>query len=191
MSFLLLDPALRAARREVDEQTDRAAAIIACAILDDVLTRALQKRLILAGNVKDYLFSHDKNGPVSTLANKINIGFAVGIINKDVHTDLHNVRRIRNHFAHKLEQHRFKDPEVAQWCTSLHAPSQIKDPRKRFLYVTFGASTALMLVAKLDIKLLDLTKQPGLGAEIRAEMDVLTEQLTKFATRASSPDKSG
>jgi hypothetical protein len=51
MSLILLDPALRDARREVDKQTDRGAAIIACAILDEELTRALQQRLILTSTV--------------------------------------------------------------------------------------------------------------------------------------------
>ena len=45
MIVSILKKTLKDIETELAEQTDRGAAIIACAILDDFLTEALQKRL--------------------------------------------------------------------------------------------------------------------------------------------------
>jgi DNA-binding MltR family transcriptional regulator len=104
------------------------AAVIACAILDEVLTRALQQRLILTATVKEQLFSFEKNSPLATLSSKIDLAFAVGFLNTAVRSDLHLVRRIRNSFAHELEPRSFADKKIATWCLSLHASTEIKSP---------------------------------------------------------------
>src|SRR3974377_107605 len=115
MTLLHIDPTLRPALKEVDKQSDRGAAIIACAIVDELLTRALQKPLILTSEVKDKLFSNERNGPLATFSNKIDLGFATGLLNSKVRSDLRNIRRVRNRFAHRLDPLEFKEAEISNW----------------------------------------------------------------------------
>jgi DNA-binding MltR family transcriptional regulator len=185
MSLVLLDPALRDARREVDKQTDRVAAIIACAIVDEVLTRALQRRLILTSDVKEQLFSSEKNAPLTSFRNKINVAFAVGLLNNAVRTDLHLVRRIRNRFAHELEPRSFADKKIAAWCSSLNAPSKIKHPRPRYLYVAFGAAAACMALEQIEMRLVHLMRQSETRAAMQAAMDAMNEAIIRYASKHS------
>ena len=89
MIVSILKKTLKDIETELAEQTDRGAAIIACAILDDFLTEALQKRLVTNKEVIGRLFNYEANGPLAHFAAKIDIGFAVGIIKADMWSDLH------------------------------------------------------------------------------------------------------
>ena len=74
---------------ECTEQTDRAAAILLGAELDELLLKILQKRFLPKSkkNTIDLLFS---TGPLGSFAAKIEIAFRLGIIDKIFAHDLHS-----------------------------------------------------------------------------------------------------
>jgi hypothetical protein len=73
-----------------------------------------------------------------TFAGKINMSFTLNIYDKLARDELllHNIRAIRNRFAHHLEVRDFDHPEVAGKCDNLNGPTYIyrrptQEPRTR------------------------------------------------------------
>ena len=172
---------LKDIERELATQTDRGAAIIGAAILDDFLTDALKKRLILTADVRDRLFSHEINGPLSNFSGKIDIGFAVGLYGTDARSDFHCIRRIRNRFAHTPGIIKFSDEKILAWCASLRTVViKDRDPRRRYLSVCSGAAATLASLALADIiTLKKLNSIPEVHKEIAAIFEKITEKAFK------------
>jgi hypothetical protein len=78
---------------EIGKQTDRGAAIIAAAAIEDVLTHLIIARLVeLPSKRKKALFD-ESNGPLSNLSSKIELGFALGLFNEERRESLHLIRK--------------------------------------------------------------------------------------------------
>jgi len=60
MLFTVIERQLVNIERELKRQTHRGAAIIAAAILEDILAGALERQLILTSRLKERLFSYKK-----------------------------------------------------------------------------------------------------------------------------------
>src|SRR5664279_1524149 len=84
---------------EVQTETDRGAALIVSAWLDDALDTFLQSRVIDDSKVVAALFGI--NQPLATFSSRINLAYAFGFIGKASYSDLHIVREVRNQFAHE------------------------------------------------------------------------------------------
>jgi hypothetical protein len=77
---------------EIEKQTDRGAAIISAAVIEDVLEHLIIARLVeLPTKRKKELFTQS-NGPLSSLWSKIEIGFALGLFNEERRGSLHLIR---------------------------------------------------------------------------------------------------
>ena len=85
-------------KRELEQQTDRGAAIIGAAFLEARLEEAIRSRLIGTGEPVDALFKGE--APLRTFRAKIDMGFALGLFGPRIHRDLNLIRKIRNKFAH-------------------------------------------------------------------------------------------
>jgi hypothetical protein len=135
-------------RYELNQQTDRGAAIVGAAFLDTLLEITILARLRpLSRKIKDDLFGHDK--PLSSFSGKINIGFALGLLTTSLHHDLMLVRQIRNKFAHRVEPLTFDDAEIRPMCERLKIPveSELRpsDPRSQFVVVVTLAAAIMNL----------------------------------------------
>ena len=133
---------------EIERQTDRGAALVATAYLDERLRDALRAmctddvQSVKDGSdtVESRLF--DGTGPFATLSAKINAAFALGFVGPISLRELHLIRKIRNHFAHSSSPGGFDASPVADWCRELRLPEWCLDfgdteppsePRQRFL----------------------------------------------------------
>jgi DNA-binding MltR family transcriptional regulator len=162
---------LTALLAELEAQTDRGAAIIAAAIVDDALSNALKSRLILTENLSDRLFSHEKNGPLANFSAKIDIAAATGTLDKELCDYLHLIRRIRNRFAHSIEPLKFSDQQITAWCQTLM--NDIKkyekfEPRKRFVFSALGIAAILLIqkdMPSLKIKPAKDDKSPEITSQ--------------------------
>jgi hypothetical protein len=81
---------------ELEEETDRAAAILCAAFLDYELEKLL-RRFFLDAKQSEELFNPMQ--PLSSFSARIKISYVLGLIDKDTYDDLNLVRRIRNMFA--------------------------------------------------------------------------------------------
>jgi Mannitol repressor len=101
----------RDAHDEIEASSDRAAAIVSAAFLDDQLTVALKSRLHQDKRIIDDMF--DQSGALGTFSAKINLAFLIGMFSKEAIQDLHIIRKVRNEFAHELATKNFKSQRVA------------------------------------------------------------------------------
>ncbi|MEX1059878.1 MAG: MltR family transcriptional regulator [Methyloceanibacter sp.] len=97
--------------RESWRGSDLMAAIIPCVHLQDAIAQ-----LIIAHfprTDKDVIEGlYERDGPLSTFFSQIQLGYAMGLFDRDVKRDLDTIRHIRNGFAHSLKPLRFTTPEV-------------------------------------------------------------------------------
>ena len=92
---------------ELEQQTPRGAAIVAAAVLEDLLALVIQRRLIeLSSKRTEALFG--KMAPLSTFSAKIEMGFALGLYGEDGRAYLDLIRDVRNKFAHKFDPLTFR-----------------------------------------------------------------------------------
>lgn len=107
------DEQINTALAELVKQPDRGAAIIAAAMIEEILETVILNRLRpLSGTKYKRLFSG--TAPLSTFAAKIDIAFAIGLINDLGYTQLNLIKDVRNRFAHEIAPLDFDHPEIKQ-----------------------------------------------------------------------------
>jgi DNA-binding MltR family transcriptional regulator len=136
-------------RAEIEAQSDRAAALVAAAYLEERLREAIRALFTDAvvqvkesgQTVESRLF--EGTGPLATFSAKISIALALGLVGPESLRELHLIRKIRNEFAHNAEPLGFGDSPVSDWCRELHFPEWClragqdtppTAPRDRFLH---------------------------------------------------------
>lgn len=97
--FTAADDWLDAIHRAFQEESDRAAAIVVAAMLDDALKSLLSRRL-LQPMAKDRSLLDGDQAPLGTFSARIDAAHQLGLISRWMARDLHLVRKIRNEFAH-------------------------------------------------------------------------------------------
>ncbi len=98
--------------------SDRDAAILASAILEELLCRLLQKKLVQQKTIF-YSAIENSNASLATFSNKIQMSYLLGIISKRMHDDLNNIRKIRNAFAHNITRCSFDDHDIQSLVNNL------------------------------------------------------------------------
>jgi hypothetical protein len=136
MTWLLPDPSQRPIVDELEQQTDRGAAIIGAAFVESLLREALESRLrvrtALERRTAKGLFG--TMGPLSSLSAKIDLGVLLGLYPEAVQGDLHRLRDVRNQFAHEHEPRDFGYPKIAEICAKFWLPHNL------FIVATSGGA---------------------------------------------------
>lgn len=97
--------------------SDRVAAVLGGSLIEGLVKNLLSHVLVSNKNVKNLIASAEAN-ELQTIA------FSMGLLPADLYTDLRNIAKIRNKFAHTIEAQTFDQPEIANIVTSLIAPSK-------------------------------------------------------------------
>jgi hypothetical protein len=103
-------------------ESDRAAAIVSAAMLENALSALLRKRLIPASSPERSLLDGDRTA-LGTFASKIDAAFQLGLISRFLARDLHLIRKVRNDFAHDPLHLTFETPTVKDRIRALEAAS--------------------------------------------------------------------
>jgi len=123
---------VKAMLEEIEAQTDRGAAVIAGAALDELLNVCLQCRLLEMNRERyDALFGFDK--ALGTFNAKIELGMALGFYSRDGLNILHAIRDIRNKFSHRIEPITFDHPDIAAIIDRSWNEAYGADRRRRFM----------------------------------------------------------
>ncbi|MDQ7250815.1 MltR family transcriptional regulator [Dongia sedimenti] len=96
---------------------DRAAAIVAAALLDGALDRAVQAAFVQDPEALKSMFA--ESSPLGSFGNRINLGYLLGIYSKDARDDLRRIAKVRNRFAHSLAARKFTDDGIRDHCMNL------------------------------------------------------------------------
>jgi DNA-binding MltR family transcriptional regulator len=103
-----------AAVAEIEDASDRAAAIVMASLVDARLTNALQA--VMADSKKIIRGLFRPSGPLGSFSSKIDLAYVIGVISDDAHSDLHTMKDVRNLFAHQLKATTFSDPRISAMC---------------------------------------------------------------------------
>ena len=128
----------------LSEESDRAAAILAAADFEDWLAERITSKFVdLDQDLHNSLLG--TYGPLSSFSAKVDIAFALGLYDQNIHKGLHTVRKIRNKFAHLSKPIKFHDNAIKDLCQNLDADicQNADDLRKRYLTYLTGVKNEI------------------------------------------------
>ena len=113
--------------KEFEGASDRAAAIVGGAFLDEVLSELLQQFLVPDKKSDEKVF--EGAGPLSTFSFRIEMAFRLGLISKRERDTLHTIRSMRNDFAHQLKGISFSSQSIRARCQNIETPVELIAPK--------------------------------------------------------------
>jgi DNA-binding MltR family transcriptional regulator len=117
---------------ELEKDGPRGAVLIGHALLENLMMRVLQSRMIdLSKDEQDRLFGGI--GPLASMGSRVRIAYAFGIIGKPARDSLNRLRELRNLFAHSGHKIGFDHPRVVEICRSLIPDEKDTEPRRVFI----------------------------------------------------------
>jgi len=155
--------ALDSVLKELAGDSDRAAAIVGCASLDESLAGLLLEFLVQnQDGESDLLGSDNSSAPLGSFGSRIAAAYAVGLIDRDQRDALRRLKKVRNEFAHSIDL-TFGDQAIADQCeaASRLVPTenyggQQRGPRELFVCTVAKLAGLLAmeryLIQKLGIK---------------------------------------
>src|SRR5262249_6706493 len=106
----------------MDQDSDRAVAVVGATFLDEALRRYVCARfVVLSAKESDALFEPDM--PLGSFSAKIKIAHALGLIGTQTRRDLDQIRGVRNVFAHSQRMLTFDTQEISAACYRLASGS--------------------------------------------------------------------
>ena len=158
---------------QFDQESDRGAALICAALLDEQLRSLIAAFLIEdESEVEELLGSESKlERPLSHFSARIRAAYCLGLISEDERHDLTLIRRIRNDFAHDLDSSSFTKREIADRCRSFRLAKERQERLAAFAPVP--ARQRFLLIASLIS--ISLKHRPATieieRRRVRAELD--------------------
>jgi mannitol operon repressor len=105
------------ARTVARENSERTVAIVCGADLEETLGELIRGFLAATKQAESLV-----NG--SNFNRRIELAYGLGLISDDEYSDLHLIRDVRNHFAHKPRGASFNDPGVVEKCSRFRIPTK-------------------------------------------------------------------
>ena len=121
-------------------ESDRAAALVAAALLDENLESLLKAYLIDDAREAEVLLGTS----LQSLGARVRAAYLLGLISRDEMGDLRQIKEIRNHFAHHLHVS-FQDSYVARACKRLRLVRRVVVDMESIDYRQGFEQTACML----------------------------------------------
>ena len=107
---ILGEPMMNAVAEFADNPSHRVVAIVGTSLLDEMLRRILEYRLIHDETAVDRAFK--PSGFLGNISDKIALGYLLGIFGRAERQALVGLSEIRNRFAHQLDIHQFEAPDT-------------------------------------------------------------------------------
>jgi DNA-binding MltR family transcriptional regulator len=93
-------------------------AIIFTSLLEEHLRAAMAVKMDkMNSRMEKILF--EGYGPLASLRSKIDVALALGILTDNQYKNAHNIRKVRNKFAHTPKKLNFETPTIAEICKRL------------------------------------------------------------------------
>jgi hypothetical protein len=137
---------------------ERHHAIVAGVDLEEALGDLLAECLIEQKQTRKLI-----GGTLRNFATRINFAYCLGLISDDEYDDLHNMREIRNLFAHRKEGLSFEDDEIKGVCDKLKTIR--KNPLEDDSYLSLYLSSAQILLYILRERTYEAQKRKCIAPE--------------------------
>jgi hypothetical protein len=111
--------------QELQSESDRGAALVGAAFLDEHLRLVLERFFIDDKRKVNNLLSHPER-PLGSFGARISIAYCLGMMPKNVYHDLNLIKDIRNGFAHHLHGLSFANEWVVHKCHELELPRIVR-----------------------------------------------------------------
>ncbi|MDB5316103.1 MAG: putative mannitol operon repressor [Rhodospirillales bacterium] len=138
---------LSAFLKEFQGETDRGAALVGAAVIDERLGETLRAFMVSDKAASPLL--DGGSAPLGNFSARIEATFALGLISEHEHRECHLIRRVRNEFAHRTHGVTFSDKKISQLCSNLQSDlpggrdAFVGKPRSVFINSVVLVSTAL------------------------------------------------
>jgi DNA-binding MltR family transcriptional regulator len=143
--------------KEFGVETNRAAAILGAALLDELLSQLISNFLI--DDDKEVRNLLDVERPLGAFGARIRAAYCLGLITNEVFQDLNVIKSIRNLFAHGLHGLSFEAEQVRRECAKLQSLERVhlvnldsSSPRARFMISIYLIQTYLVYEIKTVIR---------------------------------------
>jgi DNA-binding MltR family transcriptional regulator len=103
---------------EFQQESDRGAALLGAAMIDDCLRKIIVDFLIDKKKVVEDLVDGGY-APLSTFSARAKIVYCLGLISQCEYFNIDIIRAVRNKFAHQLHGLTFNDSEIVKLCRKL------------------------------------------------------------------------
>lgn len=133
---------------ELKGMSDRAAAIVGAAFLDELLRYLIASFLVDDEKVVGELLKNQRY--LGTFNARIGAAYCLGLITKDEYHDLRMVQKVRNEFAHALPGLFFTDQRISNRCNELTALPPELAP-KRFMVDEYGSEARYLFSAAVHV----------------------------------------
>lgn len=130
------------------QETDRAAALLAAAMLDDKLLEILAS--FFAKSDSSVKLLRGPGAPLGTFAARIEAAHVLGFLDDAEYGEIHIIRKIRNRIAHGWRSLTFESDSVRDLVRNLHirgpfgVPIGNELPRQHFNYSVFAILVTIM-----------------------------------------------
>lgn len=105
---------------DLKKETDRGAALLGAAFLDDVLDLMLQSAFVNDSEAVNKILGPGR--PLESFGARAHLAYCMGLLGEDVYADINLIREIRNDFAHR-HPNTFEVAEIRQKCERLKCVS--------------------------------------------------------------------
>jgi DNA-binding MltR family transcriptional regulator len=133
--------------KEVSSGEPRASILLAATFVEDALRRCIEWKFGHLDTAEIKALFEEQGGPLHTFAGKIQMGYALDIIDADIQHDLDLLRNLRNGVAHGLRKFTFETDVVKAEIKKLRVIDAIDsmDARKKFI----GAFRVLLVILSI------------------------------------------
>lgn len=119
--------------KQLHNSNDRTVVIIGSAALDQLLLWLLVAHFTTDARENIDRYFYEDGAVLGSFSSRITICHAFGWITNQQKSDLDNIRKIRNVFAHRIQDIRFYDVPITAICNKLTHDIDATDPRDMFI----------------------------------------------------------
>jgi DNA-binding MltR family transcriptional regulator len=139
-------------REQFYKRNDRAFAITCASMIEERLRWLIETKFISDLSISKRKWIFRGAGPLATFVGKVEVAFALGLIQDHLRRELLLIGRIRNKFAHSFRKVRFSNLEIAKLCDRLREfdkdmPKE-NDPMKLYGQSCFLSMMVLFMSAR-------------------------------------------
>jgi len=185
----LVDGEERAAlQRDLENGTDRTAAIIAASLVEHLLENTILA-FLPRSDARTTARLLSREGALSGFSSKNFLGYALGIYNKNVLSDLEAIREIRNDFAHSAKPIDFETHEILKHIKKLsrQKPDDSflqKMSLNRAIYLSTTMSLESFFIAKYSIRVTENAVTKIMKVAPKGALDDLLSKINELKATA-------